>query len=237
MAVVHDDTFAKASAGDTALPSWTPDTIGTGYTMVTDNSTGAVSVIGSSAGYAQHVNENSRGETIRVQDPTATNEYDVEITWSGTDQVGDDTCGAIGRLTDASNWYNFWMDNGSTCRIRKGDGGVFTTLTNQGHSGDPPTNGDVFTFQMRTGEKTVQRDSGAGDVEWGTTTDNAVTGTGYGGIQIGSGGSVNYTDDALDDIHSNWQFDRLRIVEFGAGGANPHGPLGHPLHGPFGGPV
>ena len=22
-----------------------------------------------------------------------------------------------------------------------------------------------------------------------------------------------------------------------AGGANPHGPLGHPLHGPFGGPL
>lgn len=52
----------------------------------------------------------------------------------------------------------------------------------------------------------------------------------------GATGTRTFTTDGTSGRQESHQYN-LAFTAAVAGGANPHGPLGHPLHGPFGGPI
>lgn len=66
--------------------------------------------------------------------------------------------------------------------------------------------------------------------------DYSVSGTGSALYDAGTDLSGTFTDDITGATRSQWDIGAYEYISVG-GATNPKGPLGHPLHGPFGGPL
>lgn len=228
MGILATDSFTEAS--NTTLASHTPDT-GGGTWVLEETSGGAnTATVRSTADIVRATNgEASQRLIYTLSNIPSETKYDVECATKAVPGTGaDDFFGLVARFADTDNYYvGGSYGNGATNdqRIVKVVGGTHSELASGGGN---IVDDDILRFQVGGGNVLEVFVNDVSKVTNGDTDHS-------GGISGLAWGNVNVSSD---DITDNWELDDYQLEEFAAvGGANPKGPLGHPLHGPFGGPV
>jgi len=221
MAEVFNDTFT--GSGDIA--GRTPDTTGTTWDTAIDTSAETPMKIQSSNAGSDE-NDAGNAELYTGSDSGVNADQDVIVTMSTIIDDPDRSAHIVGRYADSSNFYAVRMNGqaASGCELYKYVAASRTQLDTFANL----TSGDTVKLEMIGSAIKVYVD----DVEVASATDSAITAAGAGGMGMGTiaGGT-----DGIDNGH---RFDDFIINETAAaGGANPKGPFGMPLHGPFGGPI
>lgn len=200
MAVVFDDTFTEA--GDTTLASHVPDT-GTGWTD--ESATGSTwEITASSDDVSPDSNANNTLLFYSAQHSNGTNvEYDIEVDVVTEGTGNTHPCGFYGRFVDASNTYRvFWYNRAPTdLFLYKFVGGTPTALA----SADTDNTWTASRIKFEILDATKRLFFGA--TQEISSTDNALTAQGEGGLAAGA------IVSASDDISANWTFDNFTITE------------------------
>lgn len=226
VATVFLDLFDEAS--NTNLDSHSPDT-GTGWTLA--EQTGATVLrVGGGDGWVEASADESSDRLLYTADDQPTGvEYDVRSEINITGGFGTDHAAfLLGRYADTSNYYTAgkYTNSASPDKIlAKKVAGVHTELGNA-NVGEA----DKMKFEIKDATKKVFTGSDwASLTENISSTDNALASKGKGGLGLGN------VWVSTDDIENTYNFLDFYIEEEAA--ANPKGPFGMPLHGPFGGPI
>ena len=219
MATKAQDTFTDTD--NTALNAHTPDT-GTGWTCITGWKIGKFDANEVSAP------TNATIEAAMEDTDIGDDDMDVSVDLSNAWDTADDSdqIGAAGRILSTNqasiddNHYRAVADvvNGASMgfELFKVVTGTETSLGT--HAQDPAT-GDTIKLEIRTGTKKLYVNGS----ELISSSDDSLTGNQFAGITHNGQKETHYYDNFLsEDV---------------AAAANPKGPLGHPLHGPFGGPI
>ena len=223
MAIIDDKFSGESAIVD--LDAHVPDTTGTGWTLLEQTGAKDLRIRGDLGDeFLSGEAEDSERTLYTAQGTYPSNEYDVEIDVLVAD-TGDDRAWLLGRVTDSNNYYavGFVIGAGGDLELVKKVAGTVTLIDNIDTDWTAPA---TIKFQIRDATKKVFID----DIEKISTTDNALTSTGEAGLALGN------IRQSTNDLGSLWDLDNF-LVTAAAAAANPKGPLGMPLRGPFGGPI
>lgn len=218
--LVFDDPFTEGS--DTNLPLHTPNTKGLGWTVIIGNPKTNTRV---DAGTGTAVSPGGGGGggpnyfAISVSESQTDAQRATFVI--GTDHINEQTiCVQLqDGSTGADGYRTRYATGAGELILSRVDDGAFTALGTD--IAVTVVGGEVLELEIdASGNLTVRLDS----VDKNTATDTNHTG-GLPGIGLAKG----FSADGIDDFKA-W-------LDVAVGGANPKGPLGMPLHGPFGGPV
>lgn len=228
MGIIIEDHFTVGS--DVDLKDHTPDTTGTGWTEIenTGTTTSLPRVLAAEDFVAMNTTDGNNRKLNTAQPGPTSAEYDVEIDILAEAVFANRPFWLLGRVLDASNYYGAFIDNTTFPDIFlvKKVSGTVTDLASA--DTDITWSGTTLKLELRDAAKKIYSD----DVEKISNADNALTSAGEGGMAWGNIRNSNH------DADSTWELDNFFVTEVDAGGgANPHGPLGHPLRGPLAGPV
>ena len=234
MTVVFNDDFT-VDVVDTIITSITPLT-GTGYTEIRNTTTTTVESDATADEIRPLAFDGSDG-MVYSMDPAPT-EADVDVILAVSNMLtfNDDYKCLMARFVDVDNHYGIAITGDATVRafLYKM---VSATFTNLGTGATTPASGDRFKLKIRgTTIEYFIDDAGAGFTSEVSVTDTAISAAGK--ACIGWGDINGSTQFNTGDTSANEKYGAVSVDEFAAvGGANPKGPLGMPLIGPFGGPV
>lgn len=201
---IFHDTFTEAA--NTNLVNHTPDT-GASWTQI-EKSGGQVGRVQGAVGYARITGNETDDRWIGSADETpVTNEYDVRHTH---EQDASDnaqfTFFTLARMTDASNYYLAQVRPGPQNpdrEIWKTVAGTDTQITTANVGNDA-----AHKFEIRDATKRyyggVDFDNLTQDM---TTTDNAITAIGEGGLGWGNAVASNA------DMNTSWHIDEFWVDE------------------------
>lgn len=199
MAVVFDDTFTETS--DTTLASHTPDT-GTGWTK--ENGSAATLEIVAASDIVHADSDRTNTQEIYTAQHSGTNaEYDVEVDIAQEGTGNSHPVGVVARFTDTSNLYSLtWFNRApGDFVMHKIVGGTPTSLA--AADTDNTWTAERIKFEIRDGTKKAF----FGATEELSSTDNALTSQGEGGLELA------YIGDTNTDIDEAWHFDNFTITE------------------------
>ena len=216
MATLFEDFFTDTNG--TALESHTPDT-GTGW---------AAPVVGT--GYDIQSNRAAKEQVTVAHTANGVTENDYQVYGDVEVASGNDRHGLMVRVTDNRN--GLWVrikPSGNSFRMDKLIDNTVSTVVE--------STVDVFVVQVQYALRLDAAGTGAGQnfdgyfagtLRLNPAALDAVLDDGEPGIGLLNGGGGS---------GSGVNIDNFRIEGAAAGGANPHGPLGHPLFGPLAGPI
>lgn len=210
--VIFDDPLTDTNG--TKLYNHTPNTTGTGWTQLSSPTNPADELEIQSNTATPGGSGASVGELVRVDDAASSADYDMEFDLVNDDPSGDDPICLAGRVTASNNYYLGYIESGTGYRIMKNVTGTRTLITSATGTnyGAPST----LTFECRDALKDLK----LGGTSELSTSDNAITATGFGGV-----GTGNITEDTGDDISTTWEFDNFTVTDqtvVGGGGTPIH---------------
>ena len=202
---VIDDKFS----GETTLvdlDAHTPDTTGTGWTVLDQTGIRDIRIAGQVGNeFASGEPESSDRTLYTAQGTYPSNDYDVEIDLLSVD-TADDLAWLLGRVTDSSNYYaaGFVSTAGTDLYLVKKVAGVVTTLGSADTDG--VVNGAVIKLEIRDATKRVFIDN----VQKLSDPDDALTSIGEAGVGMGN------VRTAGDDLGGAWEMDNFLVTDAGA---------------------
>ena len=229
------DKFMTDATG-TELDAHTPGPVGTAWTQ----RSGGTDTL--------DINQTTTRESIRGGTNTLNSgcSYTVTPAPSGADydlhmafntrtggSGADEPFWLIGRWTDTNNYYlaGLYPTSSGDLVLEKVVSGTATQLA-ANTSFSPSSTDGAMSLSITDAQKRARHSYQGTDTDI-TSSDNALTSSGNWGVGMGNIGSVS-TDD-LSDFYEAICF--IAAETAAAAAANPKGPFGLALHGPFGGPV
>lgn len=202
MTVIIDDKFT----GETVtvdLDAHTPDTVGTGWTIIEQTGARDIRIRGDlSENHASGEAENSDRALYTAQGSYTINDYDIEITILTIDSA-DDLAWIMGRVTDSSNYYaaGFVSVAGTDLFLVKNVATTVTTLSSA--DTDLIVNNAVIKLEIRNAAKKVFIDN----VEKLTDPDDILTSIGEAGLALGN------IRNSTDDLGAQWDLDNFLVTD------------------------
>lgn len=208
MTIVIDDKFSGESA-EIDLDAHTPDTVGTGWTIIEQTGGRDLRISGDiGAEELSGEAQNSVRSLYTAQGTYTVNDYDVEIDVTAAD-TGDDVAWLLGRVTDSSNYYGagFVVTAGTDLWLVKN---VAATVTDIASADADWAASATIKLEIRDAAKKVFVD----DVEKISDADDALTSVGEAGVALGN---IRAADD---DMGAAWRMDNFLVTDTaGAGGS------------------
>ncbi|KKW18517.1 MAG: hypothetical protein UY61_C0081G0003, partial [Candidatus Adlerbacteria bacterium GW2011_GWC1_50_9] len=198
--VVFQDGFTEAS--DTTLASHVPDTVGTSWTLLIQN-TGVTMRAQATDKVDATATVANAGALYTADGTYPSADYEVKITVDVADS-GDDVAILAARVQDASNMYLVTLSTtAANIDLYKEVAGVWTVL---GTSNVVIAVGDTIKLRVAGSNITVYRD----DTLLIAVTDTDITAAGKAGLGIG------YVALSTDDADTTWDMDDFTVTAYDA---------------------
>lgn len=196
------DTFTAADG--TALTSHTPSPLGTGWTEQVRTGAESWEINGNEVdGTASELSDRV---LTTISDAPSTAEYNIVVRLELMDVTGDDPFFLIGRFTDTSNYYLCSLFSGNDAADKRLHKNVAATITELA-SGDAGSDSDERVIFEITDARKAMFFSDAQGTPTISSTDDALTSVGIGGIALG-----NFIN-ATDDIEHSWHLEDFAVID------------------------
>ena len=208
--IIFEDGLAGSSG--TPLDTHTPDTVGTAWTLLQNNSTQNILLSGSGTA-ATDGDDNGGGLLYSAEPAPAQADVDITLDMIAVDRSSDDSTILVFRYQDASNFYalRITADSDEKMQLFKVVGGTATLL---GTSINSPDQSDTtFKVETRGDSLKVFEDpdqSGAFNLEI-DVNDSAIPDAGKAGLGLGNIVLAN------DDIKDNVVIGKFKVEAFATG--------------------